>query len=77
MLGKVEYLGALCSNYYSQPTYIVMMAAMVEQVLPFDPTPDHRLRLFLTPEQFACVYSAGDRDRMQAAVRQARALFFP
>ena len=35
MLGKVEYLGALCSNYYSQPTYIVMMAAMVEQVLPF------------------------------------------
>lgn len=76
-LGKVEYLGALRSNYYSEPTYIVLMAAMVEQVLPFAPSPDHRLRLFLTPEQFASVYSAGDRERMQAAVRQARALFFP
>ncbi|QIA27554.1 NUDIX domain-containing protein [Thermaerobacter sp. PB12/4term] len=76
-LGKVEYLGALRSNYYTVPTYIVLMAAMVDQVLPFEPTPCHRLRLFLTPEQFGSVYSAGDRERMQKAVNQARALLFP
>ncbi len=79
-LGQIAFVRALASDFYGTApndlTYLVTVAAVIEEINPFRPNLSHARRLFLTPEQFLSLYSAGDRQRMADLVWDSHRLLF-
>ncbi|AFY35507.1 NUDIX domain-containing protein [Calothrix sp. PCC 7507] len=75
-LGELKLVKVIQSDYYgSEPeqlTYIVVMTAFVEDILPGECTHESSGRSIIDIEQFIAQYQAGDKEDMHRIVLDAK-----